>query len=230
MAYCSFFIPKQLWGEIDLKYFDLSQMISTEMPVYPGTEAPIFMDFCTIAKHGFNETKITFYTHTGTHLDAPAHLLKDGLNLKSLAIEHFIGKGLVIDCTDLSNGEHINLLKLMSYREQLLKTDFVLFYTAWSKKWGSNEYFKNFPVLDEKAAEFLSSLNIKGVGIDAISVDPVDAEDFVIHKKFLSKNIIIIENLTNLDKLIDISFNFTCFPLNLDVKDGSPVRAVAFFE
>lgn len=210
--------------------FDLSQVISPEMPVYPGTEAPVFNHSCTIPADGFSEMKMTFYTHTGTHLDSPAHIFTDGMPLTSLSPEQFFGNGIVIDCSDLPLGMRIGLSEIEPYREQLSEVDFVLFYTGWSNKWGSDEYFKNFPVPDEDTADLLSGLDIKGIGIDAISVDPTDATDLIIHKKILGRDIIIIENLTNLDKLVDKKFTFVCFPLKLSVVDGSPVRAAAFIE
>jgi len=67
-------------------------------------------------------------------------------------------------------------------------------------------------------------LSLKGVGVDAISVDPVGSSTFVIHKIFLQKNILIIENLTNLERLPQTCL-FTCLPLKIKDADGSPVRA-----
>ena len=57
-----------------MKVIDLTHMIESTMPVYPGTEPPIFEPANTYEKDGFKETKITMFTHTGTHMDPPAHL------------------------------------------------------------------------------------------------------------------------------------------------------------
>ena len=57
---------------------DLTHSIHEHMPVYPGTEQPRIITGCSIEKDGFLEKKLTFYSHTGTHMDAPAHMLKDG--------------------------------------------------------------------------------------------------------------------------------------------------------
>lgn len=57
-----------------MRVVDLTQTISPEMPVYPGTETPNFVSANTYEKDGFKETKISFYTHTGTHVDPPVHL------------------------------------------------------------------------------------------------------------------------------------------------------------
>jgi kynurenine formamidase len=54
------------------------------MPVYPGTEPPEFLVPCTIAVDGFTEKKLTLYSHTGTHMDAPAHILEGAPTLDHL--------------------------------------------------------------------------------------------------------------------------------------------------
>lgn len=76
---------------------DLSHTVSPNMPVYPGTEQPIFITGCSIEESGFLEKKITMYSHTGTHIDAPAHFIKDANTLNSLPIEHFYGSALMLN-------------------------------------------------------------------------------------------------------------------------------------
>ena len=58
-----------------MRVLDLTHTIAENMPVYPGTETPIFAGANTYEKDGFKETKLTMYTHTGTHMDPPAHLI-----------------------------------------------------------------------------------------------------------------------------------------------------------
>jgi kynurenine formamidase len=62
--------------------------------------------------------------------------------------------------------------------------------------------------------------------VDALSVDELEAADLPIHKILLER-MLIIENLTNLDKLPKTGFIFSCLPLKLENADASPVRAVA---
>lgn len=52
-----------------MKVTDLTHIIDTDMPVFPGTEPPIFELANTFEKDGFREAKITMYSHTGTHID-----------------------------------------------------------------------------------------------------------------------------------------------------------------
>ncbi len=85
-------------------------------------------------------------------------------------------------------------------------------------------------MLSPEAAQWLVDADIKGVGIDMISVDEVDSTDFAIHNILLGADLVIIENLTNLEALPDSEFSFYCFPLRIEHADGSPVRAVAAVE
>ena len=67
-----------------MRVLDLTHTIAENMPVYPGTETPIFAGANTYEKDGFKETKLTMYTHTGTHMDPPAHLFADRATLDAL--------------------------------------------------------------------------------------------------------------------------------------------------
>lgn len=210
-----------------MKIKDLTQMISSNMPVYPGTEPPVITIPCTLEKDGFIEKRISLYSHTGTHMDSPAHILKDGITLDQMPVEYFYGTARVVDVSK-APGPQIDIDNIR--RSDYGDIDFVLFYTGWCHKWGKPDYFLNFPVLSLEAADYLQRQEIKGVGIDTISVDPVHSTDFIIHKVFLQNNIVIIENLTNLQDLSGKKFILSCFPLKIASSDGSPVRAVAIYE
>ncbi len=207
-----------------MKTVDLTHPITTNMPVYPGTEPPRITNPCTIEKTGFREKKLELYSHTGTHMDGPSHILPRGTPLDALPVECFFGPATVLDLSartmdrigpgdlQLPAGEHL---------------DYVLLYTGWYHKWGRADYFTGYPVLTAEAAAHLASRRLKGIGTDTMSVDPVGTTDFTVHKIFLQRNILIIENLTNLAKLVGKTFTLYCFPLKFTQADGSPVRAVA---
>jgi kynurenine formamidase len=199
------------------------------MPVYPGTRPPIFKAGCTIEKDSFAEKEITMFSHTGTHIDAPAHLLQGRKYLDDFGMNHFFGEAAVIQL-DFVKKERIELEDLEDLAPRINGKDFVLLQTGWDRYWGSPYYFSGYPVLSSKAAEWLSSFKIKGLGLDAISVDPTDTMEYEIHRLFLSQDILIIENLSNLSLLGTNPFKFSCFPLKFHSADGSPVRAAAYLD
>ncbi|MBM4159651.1 MAG: cyclase family protein [Ignavibacteria bacterium] len=205
---------------------DLSHIIVPNMPVYPGTEPPLFTAACSIEEEGFVEKKITIYSHTGTHIDAPAHIIAGAKTLDQLPIDHFIGPAALLDLTSISK-QTIDVPDVGPYRGLLKDIAFVLLRTGWSERWGTESYYTGYPVLSREAASWLGGFKLKGVGIDAISFDEPDSKDFPIHKILLAGSMILIENLTNLRMLPEDKFTLCCFPLKIDHADGSPVRAIA---
>lgn len=209
-----------------MKIVDLTHVISSDMPFYPGTEQPNIERTYTYEKYGFREAKFTMLSHIGTHIDAPAHMLENGEHLDDLDIDHFIGSATMLDFSSLES-DFIDMEMLKPFEDKLKKVEFVIINTGWSKYWGTGRYFEDFPALTEEAASWLSAFNLKGVGIDAISIDSIKSKSFSVHKTLLSKKIIIIENLTNLDLIDSEYFTLSVLPLKSKDADGSPVRAIA---
>lgn len=206
-----------------MKIIDLTHKIEESMPVYPGTEGPTLTAACLYERDGFRELLMNMYTHTGTHIDAPAHMLEKGLTLDVLPVEQFIGPAMVIDV----RGQNVIPAKVfVEIKDQLIHVDFVLIRTGWDKKWGDKAYFENFPVLSKEAVEYLCEYDLKGFGVDAISVDSMSSKSFEVHKILLKKNMVMVENLKGLEKLGDGIFTLSILPLNVKGADGSPVRAI----
>ncbi len=205
-----------------LEVIDLSHTIEQGMPVFPGSLPVKISKGASIAREGFNELLLSISGHTGTHIDTGRHLSDAWPDVSSLGPETFTGKGIVIDCTKAGA---ILDRELFTAEKRLGDAEFVLLMTGWSRYWKSEVYFQSFPVLAIEAANYLSSFPLKGIGIDCPGFDTADSKDFHNHLIFLSKGILLIENLTNLQLLPSGSFTFSCFPLKISGGDGSPVRA-----
>ena len=208
-----------------MKVYDLTHTIQNDMPVYPGTEQPKLTTACTIQEVGYRETLLHMYSHTGTHMDAPAHMLLDGAALDSYGAGKFTGTAVVVDCR---GQESISLPLLQSY--DLDGVDFVLFCTGWDQKWGSPDYYEGFPCLTADAAAYLAALPLKGVGEDSISLDPCDSVDFPNHITLLRSDFVNTENLKGLDALVGRRFTFVTLPLKFENSDGCSCRAIAMEE
>lgn len=208
-----------------MKVYDLTHTIRNDMPVYPGTEQPQLTTACTIEEAGYRETLLHMFSHTGTHMDAPAHMLLDGAVLDSYDADKFTGTAVVVDC----RGEADISLPLLQ-RYDLDGVDFVLFCTGWDKKWGSPEYYEGFPCLTPDAAAYLATLPLKGVGEDSISLDPCGSVDFPNHITLLRADFVNTENLAGLDALIGRRFTFVTLPLKFENSDGCSCRAIAMEE
>ncbi len=213
-----------------MKIIDLTHDITENMPVYPNSDKPKFKTIFTYEKDGFRETLLTLGSHTGTHIDAPAHIINGKLTLDEFDVSQFIGKALVIDCRSLKDGELITADYILKYGEKLNQAEFLLFNLGWDKRWGTNEYFGDFPCLNSEAIDVIANGNYKGVGFDVISIDGVGKPLKVHTELFSKKSLINVENLKNLELCGSEIFTFVCLPLKLTNADGSPTRAIAIIE
>jgi len=195
---------------------DLSHILNEDTPVYPGDPRMKLNKSGTLDKDGYEDYFISMPTHMGTHMDAPAHMLKGGRRVTDISIEHFSGRGVYINATAGFNIEEIK-------KENIQEGDIVFFHTGMDKIYFQPEYYKSYPDIPEEVVNFLVEKKIKIVGMDMASPDH---SPFLMHKILLKNNIMIIENLTNLHKLAGKQFKVYAFPLKFEL-DGSPLRVVA---
>ncbi|MGM0565950.1 MAG: cyclase family protein [Bacteroidota bacterium] len=208
-----------------MKVTDLSHTIHNNITVFNEAERPSIEKAATIENDGYAQLRFTMYTHNSTHIDAPAHMVKGGKTLTDFLPESFTGKAFVADVKNAA--QRITKEHLAPYEENLKACDFILLDTGWAEKWNTDAYKTGFPVLEPKAAEWLTQFNLKGIGLDTISIDPVDSVEVPNHHIVLGNDMLIIENLTGLDKAGKGVFWFSCFPLKIENADGSPIRAIA---
>ncbi|MGI6193226.1 MAG: cyclase family protein [Christensenellales bacterium] len=213
-----------------MKIVDLSQVLQNGMPVFPGEKAPTFnVEGDTAAGDLYSVIRFTMTTHTGTHLDCPTHVCPDGLRTDGDDLTPFVGMGVVVDCRDFKEGDKIPTSVFQNM--DLSRAEFVLLCCGWDQYWGTEKFFGDYPVLSDEAAEYLAGLeHLKGIGLEYISLDPLPDPKLALHQIVLGAGKRVIENLTNLDKLIGKEFLFCALPLKFYRGEGSPVRAVAVLE
>ena len=205
---------------------DMTHTITPEIPVYPGTPVPSLTPACTFTRDGFRETLLTFSSHTGTHMDAPAHLFQDGRTLDQMPMSQFSGRATALDVSGV--GPVITAEFLRSNYEAIHCADYILFYTGWEDRWGTERFLEDaFPVPDEDAARYLVSRGLKGVGTDAISIDRMGDSKLPIHHILLKDSILSIENLCLKKVRGRKDFLFFALPMKFQDTDGAPVRAFA---
>ena len=204
---------------------DLTHTISPDMPVYPGTPAPVLSKASKLDVSGYRETQINMVSHTGTHMDAPYHMLSHGSTLDELPVSQFCGRAVVLDVSDRDS---IALDYLKEQNGLLRSVDFVLFYTGWEKKWPTPDFLTDgFAHPTPEAAQYLVSCGLKGVGTDAVSIDALEDDAFPAHKVLMEGGLVIIECMC-LRKVAGRSdLQLFALPLKYQDSDGASVRAVA---
>lgn len=185
--------------------------------IYPGNPRPRIEPFSSIDDEGVNLSRITLGSHTGTHVDAQSHFLHKGSTVENEPLDKFIGEALVIDASD-KQGLGLDARDLQGH--SVNRNDIVLLYT------GTGNRASRFKFLELSGAQWLVEHGIKCVGIDTLSLEKFGRKDAPVHKLLLSKDIGIIENLTNLRQFVNKRLFFICLPIPIAGADGSPARAI----
>jgi len=199
------------------------------MPVYPGDPSPSFESYSTLQKDGVSLTKITMGSHTGTHVDAPRHFIRDGIGIDRIPLNKLIGEAYVADLSKKPIGGGITSKDLRRELEtEIASDDIVAIYTGCSEHWGDKSINRDYTYLTEDAADYLVSKKVRAVGIDFLSVEKFKATEHVVHKTLLGNGIFIIESLSNaLNQFVGQRILMICMPIKLRDGDGAPSRVVA---
>lgn len=191
----------------------------------------VFEPLGKIAKEGRNTHRITLGTHTGTHMDAPFHFLQDSFKIDEVDISLFIQPCALLNLTDKKEGMEITEQDLDRYGHLLNKVHAAALFTGWSSKWMTPGFYGLWPSLTEGAAHYLLEKGIRLLAMDVPSPDSAKMIqagcDSPVHKILMQKGVILVEYLTNLDRINKEIFTLYAFPLKLKGLDGSPARVIA---
>jgi arylformamidase len=167
-------------------------------------------------------TKITFGSHSGTHIDAPFHAkIENGKTIDELNLDIFYGKARVLDFLKVSEAIQVSDLE----QKNIQKGERVLLKTSNSNRFEKEGFFPDFVYLTPEGAEYLASKEVLLVGIDSLSIKQKGNPDNAPHTNLLSKQIPILEGL-NFSKVEEGEYTLSAFPLKFIGIDGSPVRAI----
>ena len=214
-----------------MKRIDLTLTISEKIPNFPGSPSPQFLNWSNIEENQYNLELLFLSSHTGTHLDAPYHFNKNGDKIHQISLSRLIGNAILIKIRKEKDQE-ITKKDLFDFERkygQIKNFSSIFFFTGWQKNLKKKYYFLKNPGLSKLAASYLISKKINLIGIDSPSIDKGINKNFSTHKILAKNNILIVENLTNLERISKQNFEFTILPLKLKNATGSPVRAIATY-
>ena len=168
-----------------------------------------------------NLSVVSAGVHSGTHMDAPIHFLKNGKGIEAVLIEKMIGPARVIEIKDT---ESIGITELK--KNKIKKGERILFKTINSRiNWAYKKFNKNFVYISPDAAKYLVDVEVSLVGVDYLSVGGYKTDGAETHKILLHSDIVIIEGLV-LNKIKPGKYDLICLPLKIIGSDGAPARAV----
>lgn len=208
---------------------DITHTITNDIPTFhaPWHTNVSITTMGTIDTVGRETKKVVIGTHTGTHMDAPLHFIKNGNTLDKISVEKMIGP---VDIIDFSYLEENHCITLDEIKKAEIKNNKVIFYYNWSRFWNDKKlFYKNYPYLSAEAVNYLIEKNVELIGMDTPSPDDsrtklLSENDSLIHKLLLKNNILIVEYL-NLDNVKDFNnWNIIALPIKIENADGSPAR------
>lgn len=199
--------------------YDISMRVHKDMMVYKNKDEkrPVFETRANHKENNHHETTVHMDIHTGTHMDAPLHMIPQGDTIDQTLLSACMGPCKVLDVSHVE--DHIGLTDLKNFDIQpgdriLLKT----------KNSFTDQFDFDFIYVDREAAGYLVEKQIALVGIDGLGIER-SQEDYSTHRQILGAGIPIVEGL----RLADIkegSYEFIGLPLYLDGLEGSPIRAI----
>jgi arylformamidase len=219
------------------KVIDLTYDIHEGMTTFGAHWHPsvLIKQMGKITVEGRETRKVSFGTHTGTHIDSPLHFVKGGISIDKIPIDRLIGLVTILDFTKLN--ENGKVTKEMIENLPLEKN--VLFRFGWGKNWGTENFYKGYPFITAEAAQFLIDKKVNLIAMDTPSPDDSriklevgqlgTEEDSPIHKMFLRNNVLLVEYVANLDMIDELDgWTISVMPLRLKDADGSPARVYIF--
>jgi arylformamidase len=193
-------------------------------PVYAGN-APMKFDFLMDMRKG-DALTLSAYSlgaHSGTHIDAPMHFVRDGASIDRVPLEALIGPARVIDIPD--SVQSINAAELNRHRWKGASR--VIFRTRSSQRgWmHSSTFHRDFAYVAPDAAQLLADAGVQLVGIDYLSIEQFGAPAPMTHRTLLGKGIPIVEGLA-LEGVHAGDYDLIVLPIKVGGHEGAPARAV----
>ena len=206
-----------------MRILDISRVLnerSATYPLNPPYERTILRD---VPDAPSSLSRITLGTHTGTHVDAPRHVLKEGAGIDHVPLERLVGSAVVLDLTDVA--DTITARDLERHR---VPTGHVVLFKTKNSAADLAVFDERFVACDESAAQFLAELPALAVGIDGPSIKKFQVRDRT-HHLLLERGIPVIESL-DFSTVPPDHYTFICLPLALAGADGAPARAILLRE
>ena len=198
--------------------YDITQMIKPGMPVWPGDKPVAFQKKTPQCVNSL--TNLMMSAHTGTHVDAPSHILPGGADVSGLDVEQLTGLARVCQTGSAAVIDRVVLESL-----NLEGVTRLLLHTANSDLLASSSFEKAYAPLTLEAAHYLVRGGVRLLAVDYLSVDEYDTSIYPVHRVLLEAGVIIVEGV-DMRGVPAGDYELLCLPLKIEGCDGAPARVI----
>lgn len=221
---------------------DLSHVFGSNIPTYLPDEKPQRENFVTVEDDGFFIQRWNFTEHAGTHVDIPAHFIAGGETVDNYAAELLVSPAVVIDIsaktatTDDATLDVTDIEAWESANGPIPPGAVVFLYSGWDARWDDPDAFRNadaegvqhYPGFSAEAATFLvEQRDIRGIGVDTLSLDIGASATFDVHYIILGAGKYGIEAVANLAAIKDRQATVFVGVPRWENGSGGPARVLA---
>lgn len=227
-----------------LKLVDLSYSLNDKNAYWPAANYEPFRlkNIATLEQNGVLSKAFASPEHLGTHLDAPNHFERDQLAVDQIKPQSLFAPGIVVDVSMQVSADPDyaatvgDLMEWEKVNGRMPDGAVVMLKTGWSEFWKNSLRYKNqdimgqlhFPGYSGDAAKWLvKERNVKGIGIDTLSMDPGRSKDFAVHHIVNGAGRYGLENVAGLDQLPARGFHLIIAPMKIETGTGGPTRIFA---
>jgi kynurenine formamidase len=225
----------------NMRVVDLTQPLDEHTLMWPGAPSPSAETILTISHDGFFNRLLTFTEHTGTHFDAPRHMVEGAQSVEQIAAASLVRPLAVIDVSADMAGQPDSVLTLEQvhrFEDQqgtIPDAAAVFLRTGWedfntdAARYANAPGELRFPGFGPEAARFLvEERGAVGLGIDTLGIDPGVDTDFIVHRQISHpRGVWHLEGLMNLAQLPPLGAWVVVGVLRLTGGSGGPARVLA---
>lgn len=231
-------------GRGDVQFVDLTHALNDKSPFWPGEDYQPFQlrTIATLERNGVSSKAFSMPEHFGTHLDAPCHFENGQRAVDQIAESDLFAPGVLIDLSmacETDADYRMSVADLQQWESRhgpIPRRAIVLLKTGWGRWWSNPVRYRNqdtlgqmhFPGYSAEAARWLlKERDVRGVGIDTLSIDFGPSKDFIVHHLVNGAGRYGLENVAELDRLPPRNFFLIVAPIKIQAGTGGPTRILA---
>lgn len=166
-------------------------------------------------------SRVTFGSHTGTHVDAAKHFFDSGQAVDEIPLDKLIGPAILIAVDESLPA--VTAAELAAH--DIGDHTRVLIRTKNSALLHQPEFVRDYTFLAPDGAAWLVERGVELVGVDYLSIEQFRSGHHKTHRTLLERGVVIVEGL-DLSVPPPGEYELSCLPLRLEGLDGAPARAV----